>query len=124
MAIVIPLGTGIANNSSYHHRSGINRGTIVHGSNNQDGNNHEGSKTGGVSREVTTGLVMLRECDDKSDVASTRSNCHKWLYSSLVSNAFAGGSAFMQQFFLKCLRWRLLNCIAVYCSLPFLELII
>ena len=32
MTLLIPLGTGIINNSSYHHRSGINCGTTVHGS--------------------------------------------------------------------------------------------
>ena len=32
MTRLIPLGTGIINNSSYHHRSGINCGTTVHGS--------------------------------------------------------------------------------------------
>ena len=32
MTLLIPLGTGIINNSSYHHRSGINSGTTVHGS--------------------------------------------------------------------------------------------
>ena len=32
MKLLIPLGTGIINNSSYHHRNGINCGTIVHGS--------------------------------------------------------------------------------------------
>ena len=35
---------------------------------------------------------MLRDCDNKNDAATTRSNNHKWLYSSVVSNAFAGGS--------------------------------
>ena len=58
---------------------------------------------------------MLRDCENKikNDAATTRSNNHKWLYSSAVSNAFAVGSAFMQQFLLKCLSWRLLSCIAV-----------
>ena len=32
ITLLIPLGTGITNNSSYHHRSGINCGTTVHGS--------------------------------------------------------------------------------------------
>ena len=32
MTLLIPLGTGITNNSSYHHGSGINCGTTVHGS--------------------------------------------------------------------------------------------
>ena len=32
MTLLTPLGTGIINNSSYHHRSGINCGTTVHGS--------------------------------------------------------------------------------------------
>ena len=32
MTLLIPLGTGTINNSSYHHRSGINCGTTVHGS--------------------------------------------------------------------------------------------
>ena len=32
MTLLILLGTGIINNSSYHHRSGINCGTTVHGS--------------------------------------------------------------------------------------------
>ena len=32
MTLLIPLGTGITNNSSYRHRSGINCGTTVHGS--------------------------------------------------------------------------------------------
>ena len=32
MTLFILLGTGIMNNSSYHHRSGINCGTTVHGS--------------------------------------------------------------------------------------------
>ena len=67
---------------------------------------------------------MLKDWDNKNDAATTRSNNHKWLYSSFFSNAFAGGSAFMQQFLLKCLSWRLLNRIAVYCSFPFLQLII
>ena len=44
---------------------------------------------------------MLRGCDNKYDAATTRSNNHKLLYSSFVSNAFAGGSAFMQQFLLN-----------------------
>ena len=69
---------------------------------------------------------MLRDCENKikNDAATTRSNNHKWLYSSVVSNAFAVGSAFMQQFLLKCLSWRLLSCIAVYCSFPFIQLVI
>ena len=67
---------------------------------------------------------MLRGCENKNDAATTRSNNHKWLYSSVVSNAFVVGSAFMQQFLLKCLRWRLLSCIVVYCSLPFIQLVI
>ena len=66
---------------------------------------------------------MLRDCDDQNDAATTRSNTHKWLYSSFVSNAFAGGFAFMQQFLLKCLSGRLLNRIVVYCSFPFIQLI-
>ena len=32
ITLLTPLGTGITNNSSYHHRSGINCGTTVHGS--------------------------------------------------------------------------------------------
>ena len=32
MTQLIPLGTGIIHESSYHHGSGINCGTIVHGS--------------------------------------------------------------------------------------------
>ena len=32
MTLLIPLGTGITNKSSYHHRNGINCGTTVHGS--------------------------------------------------------------------------------------------
>ena len=44
---------------------------------------------------------MLGDCDIKDDAATTRSNNHKCLYSSFVSNAFAGGSSFMQQFLLK-----------------------
>ena len=32
ITLLIPLGTGITNNSSYHHRSGINCATTVHGS--------------------------------------------------------------------------------------------
>ena len=32
ITLLIPLGTGITNNSSYHVRSGINCGTTVHGS--------------------------------------------------------------------------------------------
>ena len=67
---------------------------------------------------------MLRDCENKNDAATTRSNNHKSLYSSVVSNAFAVGSAFMQQFLLKCLSWRLLRCIAVYCSFPFIQLVI
>ena len=67
---------------------------------------------------------MLRDCENKSDAATTRSNNHKWLYSGVVSNAFAGGSAFVQQFLLKCLSRRLLSCIAVYCSFPFIQLVI
>ena len=67
---------------------------------------------------------MLRDCDSKNDAATTRSNNHKWLYSSFVSNAFAGGSSFMQPVLLKRLSWRLLNCIAVYCSFPFIQLVI
>ena len=60
---------------------------------------------------------MRRECNNKTDAATTRTNNHKWPYSSFVSNAFAGGSAFMQPFLLKCLSWRLLNRIAVNRSL-------
>ena len=69
---------------------------------------------------------MLRDCDSKNNAAATkRSNNNKWLHSSsFVSNAFAGGSAFMQQLLLKCLSWRLLNRIAVYCSFPFIQLVI
>ena len=67
---------------------------------------------------------MLRDCENKNDAATTRSNNHKSLYSSVVSNAFAVGSAFMQQFLLTCLSWRLLSCIAVYCSFPFIQLVI
>ena len=67
---------------------------------------------------------MPRDCENKNDAATTRSNKHKSLYSSVVSNAFAVGSAFMQQFLLKCLSWRLLSCIAVYCSFPFIQLVI
>ena len=44
---------------------------------------------------------MVEDCDNKKDAATTRSNNHKWLYSGFVSNAFAGGLAFMQQFLLK-----------------------
>ena len=65
---------------------------------------------------------MLRDCDNKKDAENTRSNNHKWLYSSFVSNAFAGGSAFMQQCLLKCLSWRLLNRIAAYWSFPCIQL--
>ena len=32
MTLLILRGTGIINNSSYHHRNGINCGTTVHGS--------------------------------------------------------------------------------------------
>ena len=32
MTLLILLGTGVINNGSYHHRSGINCGTTVHGS--------------------------------------------------------------------------------------------
>ena len=32
ITVLIPLKTGLTNNSSYHHRSGINCGTTVHGS--------------------------------------------------------------------------------------------
>ena len=67
---------------------------------------------------------MPRDCENKNDAATTRSNNHKSLYSSVVSNAFAVGSAFMQQFLLKCLSWQLLSCIAVYCSFPFIQLVI
>ena len=31
---------------------------------------------------------MLGDCENKNDAATTRSNNHKWLYSSVVSNAF------------------------------------
>ena len=67
---------------------------------------------------------MLRDCETKNDAATTRSSNHKSLYSSVVSNALAVGSAFMQQFLLKCLSWRLLSCIAVYCSFPFIQLVL
>ena len=75
-------------------------------------------------RIVTTGLVMLRDCDNKNEAETTRSNSHKWLYSSFFSHAIAGGSEFMRQFLLKYLSWRLLNHIAMYCSFPFLQLIV
>ena len=67
---------------------------------------------------------MPKDCENKNVAATTRSNNHKSLYSSVVSNAFAVGSAFVQQFLLKCLSWRLLSCIAVYCSFPFIQLVI
>ena len=66
---------------------------------------------------------MLRDFDNKNDAATTQSTNHKWLFSRFVSTAFAGGSAFMQQFLLTCLNWQLLHRIAVHCSFPFIQLV-
>ena len=69
-------------------------------------------------KNVTTGLVMTRDCDSENGASIPRSDNHKRLYSSFFSNVFAGGSQFMRQLLLKCLSWRLLNQIAVYCPFP------
>ena len=61
---------------------------------------------------------MIGDGDSENDVSTTRTNNHKWPYSSFFSNVFVGGSQFMQLFLLKCLNWRLLSHIAVYCPFP------